>query len=316
MKKVLSLLLVAILVLGMSSVSFAATKSGGYVGTPTVNDFSGDLEADASVAWQIPQLQDVPLATAGVTYHTAKAVKAAKVTVKSSLKSGSKFLDEVKIDDAQPTTGLGTTTAKVACVVFNIVDPFVSTGDVDYNYTFYLAFDGKQDRNIDYHAEAQIIANTVPVDADTDYVDLSDGLVADVSAYVKAIEVDLGNGVILNTKLYNGKKYFGVASTDVSEDDDAIMSKYPSIDQVITLTTIGLNAAGNIVTLEDCGDGYVYDKDMKYLGRANEKLPYSTKYYISTIEIVSEDEVGEGDAPEDGEGEAPANANDNPETGR
>lgn len=320
MKKVVSLLLASALVVGMSTVSFAAPKAAGYAAGVTGIEYTGiELHAGDAINFEIPALVDGSSPAVPIAQATAKEVKNAKVTVRSSLKSGSKFIDEFKIDDAVPT-GSVAGTPKKACIVFSIVDPFVSTGDVEFNYFFYLNFDGKRNNDVEFHADGEIKINAIDVGSDDDYVDLSKGWVADVGSYVKDIEVDLGAEVYLHTKLFNGKKYFGVANNDVAEEDDTMMSKYPSIENVINLTTIGLNAAGNIVELRDYGTGYVYDKDMKYLGRANERLPYATKYYVSSTEIASADDAEEGEdgeAPEDGgEGEAPTNVNDNPGTGR
>lgn len=324
MKKILALLLVTVLALGMCTVSFAASaKVGGYISglSGDVQDYAGaDTELKAGREYFFPiaaaDLVDTDGKAWGATV-TAKQLKDSKVTIKSSHKTGSQYIDKVEIVDV----------SGAANIKFKIIDPVVSTKEIDYEYNFHLVFDKtRSDKIRMYHISGQIVNDIIHVNDSDDYVDLSKGHIAEADSYIKAIECDLGNEVYIHTKLFNGKKYYGVADGDISDEDDAVMTKYPEINAVINIKAIGLNVAGNIVELRDYGsETYVYDKDMKYLGTANNLLPYSAKYYLAdkkvnsssdTAEEEEEEEEDGEDVPEDDYVPSSSNINDNPGTGR
>lgn len=322
MKKVVSLLLVVVLALGMATVGFAKPTNAinGFVPNRFAAS-SGVIERD----WgdKNPGFSDTiyTFTTADFTYDgaytavlTKKFMTDSKIVVKNTIRAGSKALDEVKLDNV----------ANVGVALkLSLIDPFVSTGDMDFEYRVYLQIDGTRTQDeFCVYVTGNLANPVIEVDTEDDYVDLSQGHVAEALAYIKAIEVDLGNEVYIHTKFFNGKKYYGIAETEPEDSDDEILDKYPSIDQVITLKTVGLNAAGKIVELRDFGSEYfVYNKDLKLLGKANEKLEYSTKYYLSATELAVADDEEPGDEPGEEPEEGPetggeANVNDNPGTGR
>ena len=324
MKKVVSLLLVAVMALGMTVTAFAATpKITGQVKSLGVSGGSAVLDLDTinpqdEVEIDIPLSLDMfegkdGLPTSGPV--TQKLWRDSKMNVRMSVSSGSKAIDSYEFK------------SKDSKIVVSFVDEFVSTSDLDFDFRIYLIIDGKRQTDYELQVTGTIENDITEVYADDDYVDLSNGVVAEAQEFVKKVEADLGNGVSIHTKFFKDKKYYGTATRDVEESDDSIMAKYSDIDSVLTLKTIGLNGSGNIVALGDeYADHYVYDKDLNYLGTAKEMLPYSTKYYLSTkkLDIVADEEPDddgeelppETENPGTGGDEAPANVNDNPGTGR
>lgn len=241
---------------------------------------------------------------------TAAEIRSAKIKVGYTAKGGSKVIKKCDLS------------TKDGRIEFRIVTELVSTTDYDFECIVYVTIDGKRQNDEEITITGNVANLETEVYADYDYVDTSKGYVAVAEDFVSKIEVDLGNGVSIFTKFFKGKKYYGTSTRDADEADDVVFSKYPDVDNVVTLKTVGLNSTGDIVKLDTDYAGYfVYDSNMKYLGKATEMLPYSTKYYLANrqLNVVDETEAEEETEvePEDGDaGEVEGNANANPGTGR
>lgn len=324
MKKVLALVLAATMVLGMSTMSFAAdNKITGIaskdaleksysrsLGESSYNSMTGNSVSNQTVTYAksiIPfdKTKDyIDLyrgmfqwkSTPDAGRLSANEIRTSKLAVRTSNSSGSKAVDTISID------------SKNGHIEIKYVEEYVATKDLDFDFTVYLTIDGKR------HTDAGLsfigtLANPVTqVYADDDYVDGSYGQVVEAMDFNKDIEVDLGNGISIFTKMFKGKKYYGTSTRDSDEKDSAVFAKYADIDNVVTLKTVGLNSTGDIVQLDtDYSAYYVYDKGLHYLGRSNELLPFSTKYYLANkkIDVVPGDEEEFDDedpeAPEDEE---------------
>lgn len=352
MKKVLSLVLVAVLALGMGVTAFAAgnvvefASDADYLGAnrstsmPSSYKLSGtddNLIVDETVR-PIDELE-ITLALDPALFKdedgaaptsvnsdgnlSKSLIKSSKIKVRSQVKKGSAAIDEVKLDE-----GKG-----IVEIVFN--DEYVATKDLDFEVFVYLTIDGTSFRDNGVTVSGTY-ENEVDDDVDADYewYDLSDQMVIEAQEYVRNIELELGDDVSVFTNLYSGRKYYGTATTEVTEADDEVMKQYPGVSLVYTLNTVGLNTASSQVKLGGIGSDYfVYDSNMAYLGKSNEMLGYSNKYYLSTTELEvagseEEEELPEEEEedPEDegevenpgsgGDGEAAPNVNANPGTGR
>jgi hypothetical protein len=204
-------------------------------------------------------------------------------------------------------------------VKIKFVEYYVATGDVDYELTVYLMIDGKRQNDYEVTISGNMDNTHRDVYADDDYFDGSQGEVADCVEYAKSVEFDLGQGVSIYTKMFKDKKYYGIVTRDADDAADVVFTKYPDVDSVYILKTIGLNSTADTVKLnnEISGDYFVYDANMNYLGKSNESLKYSTRYYLANkkLEVASDAaETEEEEVPED---TVPTpNVNDNPGTGR
>lgn len=179
-----------------------------------------------------------------------------------------------------------------AYVRVKFVERFVSTRDRDFHFSVALAVDGKVVRDTEAVIAGTMTNDTIPVYRDTDYVDLSYGEVAEAMESISRIEVDLGSGVSVFTRMTKGKLYYGTATTDPDNRDYDIMDRYRDIETVYNLSTVGLNSTGNTVKIDLSGRYHVYDRNLAYLGTTSERLPYSTKYYVSTRKLdIREDDV-------------------------
>lgn len=337
MKKALALLLVVVLALGMSTTAFATVTKSPMQAAPDWTGKGGDLgeiiaDKDISVFFDLLQAD---FGTTGwdatYEYSSGGVVKTditkSKLTLRTKIAKGSVAIDEVKFDYSgtaiAPNTGNGT--LKTAKVEIAFIHPFKNnnTDGLDFDITIYPVLDGKAypDNGANYTGTYK--NNETNVDADTYYVDMSYGAIAVVDEYAKEVEYDLGEGVSLFGKAIKNAKYWGVADTEPNEAQDEVMTKY-DIDSIYTMSTIGLAGVCNYVKLNDADpSAYVYDGNLKYLGRANEKLAYADVYYLSSKQLDVEDEEEPADdtdppeAPEDLGGDGyPDNVNDNPGTGK
>lgn len=351
MKKVLALVLVAVMALGMGITAFAAVEyddremvdaySLGYSikdstfpkpysythGTKgTTYEWSDDVRPSDEVELEVYLTHnmfvlpngykgDLPPTNKELALAAAD-IRKSKIAVRTQVSGGSKVLKDVKID------------AKKGAVIVEFQTEWVSVKEQDFEILVYLTIDGKRMDDWGMTLIGTFANEVIPVYEEYDYVDLSVGYVAEAEDFVDKIEVDLGKGVSIFTKFFKGKSYYGTASRDADEAADVVMKKYPDIDNVVILKTVGLNSTGDIVKLDtDYSDYFVYDKDMNYVGQANEMLPYSSVYYLANkkLDIEGEEEPDEeDDEPDDEDGTNPgtggdgasSNANANPGTGR
>lgn len=337
MKKVLSLVLAAAMATAMGVSTFAAETwkakemkdnlTLGYSGATSVGSIAyGDINPMDEVVLKFNLKEAMFVADkdkgpfVGNKGNLSSAeIRASKIDVRSQIKGGSKVIKDIKLN------------TKDGRVEVKFVTEFVSTKEQDVEVFVYLTIDGKRQDDYGVTITGTVENTEVSVYKDYDYVDLAKGYVAVAEEFVPKIEVDLGNGVSIFTKLFKDKKYYGTATRDADQADDVVFAKYPDIDNVVTLKTVGLNSTGDIVKLAtDYSDYYVYDKDMNYLGQSKEMLPYSTKYYLANKKLdvasaseepseVTEPATEEPVAisnPASGGDETVPNINANPGTGR
>lgn len=333
MKKVLSLVLAVVLVLGVASVAFGATleKTNVFLGFSK----AGVIESAGTTYFYA---EDVRPGDDGLKFYlyyvdsanvnqvvTKKDTNVKKLGVQVRATEGGSVIDRdvsIKYD-----SGTG-----AAYVEFKFVDEFVSTKDQDFNGRMYLTYDKSRIDNTEVEISGTFGNDVEHVDEYDDYVYVGDTPVVEADAYIRSIQVDLGQNVSIWTRMFEGKKYYGAVSQEVKAEDEAVLAKYPDIDTVYYLKTINLNATGDTVAFDMDTNMYVYvqdaDGNLVFLGRSADKLPYYTKYFLSAKELDVEavttepgDTTEPGETPEEppitGGDDAPAeNVNDNPGTGR
>lgn len=357
MKKALALLLVLVLALSMSTVAFAKQKVkkndpfngnanwwDGFNGATDVGEvFAADNDSTdiviplnaANFKWEKVGNTTDARATNSTTLTTTE-INDSKIIPKLKATKGSQVIDEVELKK----TGWADDNTRI---IVNFVYPFKSnnTDGVDFEFKVYLSIDGKQ-----YSKDEDALTFTGTykndndeVDADTDYYYFGDGNIMKPTEFIRVMEGDMGEGVVVNMRALKKAKYWGVANQDLTDDDQELMIKYSTIDQVYHLSNIGIQAVANYVTLDDADPtAYVYDGDLNYLGRGNARLPFAETYYLAAAELDVDDDA---DAPDDlgdedfgdedlgdedyvpgdntnsgGDDLYPSNVNDNPGTGK
>lgn len=175
-------------------------------------------------------------------------------------------------------------------IVIPFADKLVSTESIDFEFIFTFRLRGEPFTHR-ITVTGTLENPSTPVYEGHDYVDLSEGRVAEAQDHIERIECDLGLGVSVFTKMFKGKSFYGTASRDDDDKDDVVYKQYPDIDNILHLDIVGLNSTGDVVKLAtDYAKYHVYDKDFNYLGTADQMLPFSTKYYLANKKLDIEDE--------------------------
>lgn len=383
MKKVLSIVLIAMLVIGMAPAALASLtgtvqdtdESGNPVGPvygysksittgyPAVNFLTaGDIDLGEEADPTTNEF-DYALGSAGWyeatspalsrnTYfidntanngskwafvydgYTRQTIKDDKIAVELRVTNGQRVVEEVEIEYLESITdpdGVKWTFTKneqPAFIRITFEDLFVSTSEVDYKFMVYLTEDKKRQTDTEVTFEGTFANNETTVDEGDVYVYLGDDVpVVESLAYLKDIDIELDDGITVHTKFFNNKKYYANGEAKVREEDDEILERYPEIDYVYNIDSVGLNNSYTSVSLNIEDTLYVYNSNMEQIGTTADRLPYSTKYYVSSVELDVEDADVEEPAAEPDPGDefdpganmggddAPSNYNDNPGTG-
>jgi hypothetical protein len=329
MKKALSLALAVLMVLGMTSVAFAAHRD--LVGaTVTTTDKVGMVAYGPTDDTYYPddtvRFYLVDSLTASTYEHLDKAsVTKLKLTAQVKVAGSNSYIKDtaptIKYESKATTYGGDAIPAGAAYFEVTFIDPFVSTSSKDFELTAYLR-ENKSQSGIELLINGTFKNYPQDVTSDDDYVYGVDYRVITADGNVKKIEVELDYGLTITTRMTDGKKYYGHVSMDPTSGDEAIMDQYPNIVEVYNLKTINLNPAGDVVRFaDDAMFAYTLDADgnLVFLGKTNKAVPYFTKYFLSTTELdlpVAEvEEPVEDVVPDVVPDVVVDNANDNPGTG-
>ncbi len=317
MKKALSLLLVLVLAMGMSTVAFAyevaaetaagpfgfnrlQTAAGGLttvgeidlgdnIDPDTADTFFAILGDGFDVDFENDNEENV-LASSGtfIPWRAAKDIK-----LRTRVSKGSPAIRDVQWLE-RDATGFN----KVAGIRIRYAQRLktIDEDGVEFEFTVYPTVDGD---TWDYEDKGMVFTGTVvnelvEIDGGTRYVDLYNHVIAQAEEAVSDIDYDLGpdendHTVIVHGRAANGASYYGYSTTTSTAAQDKLMSEH-DIDVVYNLDYIGLDRVAKYVTLAVDPETYVYDADLKPLGRGNSELPLSKVYYVSYHEIVAEEE--------------------------
>lgn len=285
MKKLLSIVLAVVMVIGLASVSFAAEDK--IVGAIKPIDTNATYNYDSVV----PGTKMVFPLTADMFEWSSGKAGGANVPIsnrdvsRSSMRvvisgTSSGIVKNVSIKQARSSV---TNNQSTAVVELEFVEPFVSTSTKKFDFSLFITLNYRQPdsrvRLIGY-----IENKVVPASSYDDYVNLSGGAVLDPTETVRNLEMDLGNSIFLTTNVFSGRKYYAYSSATIIPEDDNVLSKYPSISDILRLQQINLKKAGKYINL-DMYDGYVYSSSGSFLGRTSQLVEYSDIYYISSKDL-------------------------------
>jgi len=347
MKKALSLILASALAVSMAVPAFAAVATrrdlGGvitsidehYTTKGDVESISKDnyqnieVRPGAEIRFWLAADMFANYATkyAGTDLAVTSAdVKETKISLRTSIKAGSKYIEDINLQyKSADVHSIGTSGQKTAVIVIKFIDPFVSTKAGAFSAIGYLLVDGKRYDEYGFDINGELKNFEIDVFSDDEYVNLEGGYVAIAEEHVGNIEADLGYGVSIFTKFFKDKKYYGIADKVADDAADIIFAKYPDVDAVYRLQTVGLNSTGDIVKIDAEGNTYyVYNNNMEYLGTTDDMLPFSNRYYLANTKLDIVSDVVEEETPVEIVPEVPntggddgiPNVNDNPGTGR
>ncbi len=204
------------------------------------------------------------------------------------------FLEDEKFGGAEDVAGIR----------LRLVERLKSTDDdgVDFEVIVFPNVDGDI---WDYDDKGMLIYGTVmndfnDIDSESEYIDLYNNVVAVADEKISEIEYGLGpkdsdNMLSVHGRAANGASYWGYATHETTDAQDELMSEH-DIDLVYNLDYIGLDKVAEHVIIDVDEDAYVYDEDLRLLGRGDDELPFEKVYYVSYNEI-------EGDSWDDWEDE-------------
>jgi hypothetical protein len=299
MKRIVSFITASLILLGAATTvsadgpgkitGMAHNLSYGYAGDPYLGEISpqdGLVEyielTDDMFTWDeeyIPEDEPAPL--------TSAQIRAAGITVRAS---NSRVLDSVTVNRQKSR------------IEVKFMEEFVEVKEQDFEFDVILSIDGRQQRDYAMNFSGTFGNTVMSVDSSVDYADISEGDVIEAMDYVSTIDLDLGDGVQLATRLTEGRMYYGTARLVPYGDGDDFMDEHPSVEEAIILKTVGLSGSASTATLgEGLGSYFVYSETGEYLGRGNDKLAYSDVYYLSSakLEIAVDNEQGNVDEPTD-----------------
>lgn len=341
MKRTMSILLVLVLLL-CTAVAASAQGSAGQINgmaSGLIMGYSGDTWL-GEVHPQDERVEHIYLYDAMFTWDngfapatpaqlTPAQIRSAKLTVRCN--ASSKIVDDISINSRESR------------IEVTLTQELAGVDELDFDFDIYLSIDGRRYSDYGMNLSGTFANPVVEVFADDKSVDISDGTVAEAQEQIRALDVEIGHGVTVSTRLAKNKRVYGVATRTPDGMDEEVFTVHPAIGDVITLRTVGLDSAASTVRLAAVYSGfYVYDANLTLLGSGRDTLPYFGKYYLSTEllnlvegnngeetadtgevpadqkEIQAADEVVDNinDNPNTGGGFTPSNVNYNPGTGR
>jgi len=289
MKKILSLVLATAMLLGTFSVAYAASTpkitgmekplSVGYSGSTDLGTIAPQDNrvitinlTDDMFTWNESKGTATDATTP--TQLTSAQIRDAKLTVKTS-GSTSRVLNNVSINNSK------------GVIEVDFIKELVGTKEVDFNFDVYLLIDNQRQQNHSINFSGTMANPVIDVYSDTDYEDISNGEVVEAQDTIRSIDLEIGCGVTLTTRISNGKKVYATATYG---EDDRFMRDNRKVEEVIVLKTSGLTAGSTTVKLDsEYRDYYIYDADGKYLGRGRDKLDLSTRYYLASSKLDIDD---------------------------
>jgi len=286
MKRLLSLMLAGALVAGLTTAAFAAPggKITGVRQAISQKDFSG-LEVSPGRIFDLPLTADMFDWEEGVGAAneavTESQLSSGKIDIKVSYANNKSkdVIDSIKIA-SKTISGID---KKTAYIKVEFKEDHTGLEEKKFEFTIYLTHRSNRIKESAITFEGVVKKDTLYLESDEDSVDISGGEVVEPESYMRSVEVYIGAGITITTKMFKDKKYYGVAEELVTEEDSKILDAYPEIETVYTLKTVNLDSGKVYFDVEDTY--HVYDEKGKYLGTTDKDLKYSNKYYLSEEKI-------------------------------
>ena len=280
MKKVVSILLVAAFMLGMTTTAFAATVKIKEAVQPIsynnanfdVEEVSPKKELTFALTADMFEWSDGSVGKKGAAVTRSQVSAASlKAEIPSRYTSNvANVIESVKIES----------TTKSSKVVIKFAETYTGTKPKKFDFTVCLYVGRQRQAESEIRLTGSFGNREIEVYGDDTYVDLSDGSVAKAMEYVRDIDVSLGKDVYMNTKMLKGKKYSGSVNDDVTEKDIPFLDKNDHIRSILRLNVSGLDTTGK-VSFEFDEEYYVYNASGKYLGTTSDTVAFSTVYYLT-----------------------------------
>ncbi len=149
-----------------------------------------------------------------------------------------------------------------------------------FSYSVYLAHNSSRKSATRINISGKIKTDVKSVSGGDEFEDTSGGNGVKAADNIRNFEFYLGNGVSITRNLSRGRTYYGVASNEPREEDEALYAEYRQLGDIYRLETVNLKTDGNIVRFDLDDTFYIYNTYGVYLGQSDEDLPYWTTYYL------------------------------------
>ena len=144
---------------------------------------------------------------------------------------------------------------------------------------------------------------------------------------LRNVEIYAGEGVTFTRNMTANVSIYVAAALWTDYAADELFQQHQELVDIIDIHHNGFNVAGVHAEIDRDNVYFVYNAQRQFIGTTAERLPFSTRYYLTTAQINLGGEVPNGEAPaEEPNGEVPdlggdagsgsTNVNHNPGTGR
>lgn len=293
-KTILSVLLAAVMVLGLASPAFAAS--------PKITDVKRPIDYLASYDFSDTTFQDLvngktyvyPLTAGMFTWNdnvdradtdpvTQAQFTDAGITLRVA-NMPSAIFEYIRLEyKAHAKTG----NKKTMCVVVKFQDEYISTKSADFNVDIQLLKNRSRVADSLLELSGTIANKQKNVSSSASYVNIAKGEVLSPNNTIRNLEVDLGNGVLITATVYSNRLYYGTTSLKTVDADEVVINKFnDSLEDIVTLKTVGFSGLGGTpITLEGYSGYYIYNAQGVYLGTGKSALPYSNRYYCFSKKV-------------------------------
>ena len=158
-----------------------------------------------------------------------------------------------------------------------------------FNFSVFLHEGNTRRQSTRIDIRGSLAAEIYDVDSRDNFMDISDGRVLRAVTNVRNIELELGDNISMRANLTRGTRYAGIALiNEYTERDELVLRRNPTVGSVYRLQTINLRATGGTVRIHTGRAAfYVYNTNGVYLGTTRENLPFWTTYYVSSRRVDS-----------------------------
>lgn len=285
---------------GNASINPEQTRPGDEIIIPLVAKGFEEEGTGAVISWDGDTLETTMLGP------SLTDLKVNKVIPRILFTAGKELIRDVEIVKYTPTRRVRARSA----IRIRFVEHLASTQEKNYEFRVGLDHEG----SISEYGTLVLVRETFGgmmanerldispgYTKNLDYVDTQGDIVLNCIQSTDNVVADLGNGVRAHLDMVQGGKFYGYSDTlhtqnqvdpvyrdkDVRESRDAIVDTYAEIKIAYTVTSINVKNMLKYMKLTQHADEvyYVYNEYGEYIGKSNENLPYSTRYYLADKEV-------------------------------
>ena len=289
MKKVLVLVLAAVMTLGIATTAVAAINPSanitGMSGSLMLG-FSGDTHL-GNVAPQDRHVVYIDLVDTMFTWEnhtpdpgdpqplTAAQIRRARLDVRTN---NNRVLEGATVN------------ANQSRIEVRFQRELVGTRDIDFDFDVTLSVNGRQMRDYLIRFSGTFANPVVEVWANTEREDISFGEVAYAQESIRSITFDVGEGVSVITRMHSVNRLYAVATLAPDSRDEAFFNTHREVSGVVNLRSVGIPTGATVRLGANFRGYYVYSDDGTFLGRGTDELPLHSKYYLATARLAATNE--------------------------